>query len=50
MDLDMKSKEKKGVRDGGQEDGMAVIWDGKVCGWDRFGEDQESSFGQKSEM
>lgn len=51
MDLDVESKEKKGGKDGGQKDGVAIIWDGKVYGWDRFGEEeQESSFGQKFEI
>ena len=31
VDLDVESKEKKGVKDGSWKDGVAIIWDGKVC-------------------
>lgn len=51
MDLDVERKEKKGGKYGGWKDGLAIIWDGKVYGWDRSGgEDQKSNFGQKFEM
>lgn len=51
MDLDVESKEKKGVKDGGWNDGVAVIWDRKVCDGNRFREEvQGFGFGQKFEM